>query len=319
MNVLMMCPAKVATGGTESIHKFAHELNKVKGMNVKILYVGPNLNYPQPPEYAEYNIDYTILFPDNYTGVLIFPEIWGNKVLEERYKNCIRVINWGGFDVYSWHTPLHERWLFMRDKSVLHLVQSEYAGYSLKKRGVPENRILQLNDVLNDKFFEDYEEQTRCDTILYNPAKATEFQNMFIRGAKNYGLTFRPIEGLSRVELIQLLRTTKLYIDFGVFSGRERIPREAAMCGCCVITSNTGAAAFYNDVAIPDKYKFELDPCNVDKIRNLVCEILEDYEGHKHDFDCYRESIINNLDSLEEQCKIIADRLLERENENSGT
>ena len=37
----------------------------------------------------------------------------------------------------------------------------------------------------------------------------------------------------------------------------NRIPREAAMCGCCVITNRNGSAANNVDVQIADKYKFD--------------------------------------------------------------
>lgn len=312
----MLCPANIATGGTESIHKFANELNK--SMPVRILYVGNNLSNPQPEEYHMYNCKYITEFPADYHDVVIFPEIWGNQVLEEKYRNCIKVINWAGVDVYYWHNRGANTGLFLQDKSVLHLAQSVYAENHLEKLGIHADRILKLSDVLNDAFFENYEEQERNDVVLYNPAKITDFERKVIYEASKQDIQFKEIKNLSRENLIKLLRTTKLYIDFGVFSGRERIPREAAMCGCCVLTSNLGAAGYYDDVVIADKYKFAMVSYTIPSIIEMMKSILQNYDAYKNDFNAYRESLIHDRDSLKQQCEIIAKRLLETRNENSG-
>ena len=46
------------------------------------------------------------------------------------------------------------------------------------------------------------------------------------------------------------------YIDFGPHPGMDRLPREAALAGCIVITNREGAAAHDEDVPLPPEYKF---------------------------------------------------------------
>lgn len=58
---------------------------------------------------------------------------------------------------------------------------------------------------------------------------------------------------------------SKVYIDFGNHPGKDRIPREAAISGCIVITGKRGAAAFAEDVCIPETYKFD-ESCAKKKI-----------------------------------------------------
>ncbi|HEY0185691.1 MAG TPA: hypothetical protein VGC09_23050 [Rhodopila sp.] len=64
-----------------------------------------------------------------------------------------------------------------------------------------------------------------------------------------------PLEGLDKASLAELLRQARIYADFGPHPGRDRIPREAAMCGAIVLTGRRGAAAFAADVPIPERFR----------------------------------------------------------------
>ena len=322
MEILHYCPAGVVTGGTESIHKLVSEFNRIDGVHARILYRGLNVTNPQPKEYEKYGCEYIAegldersAFPEGFKGVVIFPEIWGNMVIDPLYKDCVTAINWAGVDVYDWNVPFHDRGLFLKNKGTIHLAQLDYAVDHLKKLGVTE--IYRISDVLNDDFFEPYVEEQRNNTILYNPtpAKMTKFQHTVIqRCITEKGMKFQPLEGLTREQLINNMRHSKLYIDFGVFSGRERLPREAAMCGCCVITSNSGAAGYYTDLSIPNKYKFNNDVNDFDSVFRAIQMIelvLGCYNYCSVDFIGYRDSIIEDRKNLPEQCKIVCRRFKE--------
>lgn len=306
MNVLMMCPAHVVTGGVESIHKFAYELSKVKNMDVKIFYVNIKSGNPQPPEYAEYGVDFVTKFPDGYKDVIIFPEIWANSVNNATYKNCIKVIHWLGVDAYYWNTPVKEHGRFLEQKDTIHLTQTEYATNHLIEHGVGKNKIYHVSDVLNEIFYEDYEEIPRNDIILFNPAKMTDFQRVLMNRAKGVGIAFKPLEHLTREQMVQTMREAKLYIDFGVFPGKERVPREAALSGCCVITSRLGCAKYYEDVSLKDKWKFETEPNNIGNILNTMLYILRHYDECKSEFNSYRNALKMDRENLPKECKKIA-------------
>ena len=317
MEILHYCPAGVATGGTESIHKLVSEFNKIEGVHARILYRGHNVTNPQPKEYEKYGCEYITegmdeypALPDGFKGVVIFPEIWANKVVDPLYKNCVTAVNWAGVDVYDWNVPEQDRGLFLNNQATIHLSQLDYAVDHLKKLGVSE--IYRISDVLNDDFFEPYTEEPRGNSILYNPcpAKMTPFTAMVIQRCNTeMGLKFQPLEGYTREQLIYLMRHSKLYVDFGVFSGRERLPREAAICGCCVITSKMGAAWYHSDLAIPDKYKFYID--QVDEAMRMIKATLYNYKNCVEDFKEYRESLIADRENLPEQCKIVVRRFKE--------
>lgn len=92
-------------------------------------------------------------------------------------------------------------------------------------------------------------------------------------------------------EVHALLCRAKCYIDFGNHPGQDRIPREAAAAGCCVITDRRGSAANDMDVPIPTTYKFDDVPQAIPAILSCIRDCLADYEGHTRDFDSYRAMI----------------------------
>lgn len=287
MKIIHLCPSNIATGGTESIHNLIYHLNMV-GADAKILYVG-NAENPQPIEYAKYKCNYLTELPDGFKGVVIFPEIWGNRVLEPQYKDCIPAIHWQGVDVYDWCTPKDQRNLFLQRKNVIHITNLEYGMDHLRKLGLTP---IKVSDALNDDFFKPYKEESRSDIVLYNPTnvKLTQFQKDVMAVCKARGIEFKPIQGYSRAELIDLMRHSKLYIDFGVFSGRERLPREAVMCGCCILTSKLGAAGYYRDNSIKDFYKMD----NINTAIEMILYVLEYYDRCRLDFDETRRLLIRD-------------------------
>jgi len=308
MNVLMLCPANIVTGGTESIHEFASKLNAYDCVDVKILYFRCSNGNPQPKEYEEYHVDYVTSLPSNYNEIVIFPEIWANEVNNPKYANCLKIVHWLGVDVYYWNNPVSEYNKFLEKKDVLHLTQMQYAVDNLLKLGVNPKLIQHISDVPNKIFYEDYEEVSRNDVVLFNPnlSKITDFQRAVMRKAQEEGISFKPLEHMTREQMAQTMREAKLYIDFGVFSGRERIPREAALSGCCVITSKSGCAKYFSDVALLDKWKFETIPENIPKIVDTIKYILVNYETVKSEFDTYRQSLLEDRKNLPTDCEKLA-------------
>lgn len=280
-----MCPANIATGGTDSIHRLVSELCKC-GADAKILYVGCTSDNPQPKEYEHYQCRYITELPKDYNEVLIFPEIWANRVVETAYKDCKVVVNWQGVDVYSWNTPRDKQGLFLQRKDCMHITNLEYGMSYLRSLNL---KPIKISDCLNDIFFETFsQEQNRKDIVLYNPVrvKMTNFQETVMsKCTTELGIRFQMLEGYTQSELIDVFRHSKLYIDFGVFSGRERLPREALMCGCCILTSKLGASAYHEDNTIPDKYKVDSIGVAIQSIKY----ILHNYELCKLDFDESRE------------------------------
>jgi hypothetical protein len=100
-------------------------------------------------------------------------------------------------------------------------------------------------------------------------------------------------------QVIETLARSKVYIDFGHHPGRDRIPRESAILGNCVITNYLGSAGFYNDIPIESKYKIS----DFSKIGDLINKCFGDFGYMINDYSLYRSSIINQKEQMQNLVK----------------
>ena len=83
---------------------------------------------------------------------------------------------------------------------------------------------------------------------------------------------------MTPAQVRELLEQAKVYIDFGEFPGRERLPREAILSGCVVITGKRGASANDVDINIPAEFKFSLDDSVPYQVIVKIKEFFEDFD-----------------------------------------
>ncbi len=187
--------------------------------------------------------------------------------------------------------------------NVLHMCASYYAFDYVSKRSCNEVYLCiePISKLFLDVFSREKKiisKESRKNVILYNSARN---YNSIIKklAALDADLIFEPLQGLNQQQLIEKYRTSKLYIDFGAFPGAERIPKEAVLFGCAIITGKRGASGFYGDVPIPDEYKFGNPKEQIGEIVVKIRHILDNYENIYPDFDEYRQTVLN----LEENFK----------------
>ena len=130
--------------------------------------------------------------------------------------------------------------------------------------------------------------------ILYNPKKGLEVTKRIM--AELPDEKFIPIVNMTVSEIKSLMEESMLYIDFGNHPGKDRIPREAAMCRCCVITNREGSAAYYEDVSIPNEYRVDMTCENsLNETVRMIEYCLNHYDDYllTADFMEYRFRIID--------------------------
>jgi hypothetical protein len=297
-----MCPANTATGGPELLHQLAFELKKYNAKTF-MLYVNASIENPVHENYKEYGVEYVYEVADKTENLVIFPEIYTEKITF--YKNLKKIIWWLSVDNYFRSRPhfkgrfnrfilenFNYQGYFFFDNLVksadFHLVQSSYAGDFLKKKRI--NNFSFLSDFLHNEFLNESTDLNQKENIVaYNPKKGTRFTKNLIRYAAD--VNFVPIHNMTRNEVVALLKRAKVYIDFGNHPGRDRIPREAAILYCCVITGKRGSAKYYEDVPIPESYKFEDKAKNYKAIREKIHACFEQYVSKNNEFENYRKSI----------------------------
>ena len=170
-----------------------------------------------------------------------------------------------------------------------HLCQSKYAIEFLKKHNI--NNYIYLSDYLNDTYLEIKQKDINKEYIvLYNPKKGFKFTKKIIERSPK--INWIAIENMTTQQVRQLLLKSKVYIDFGNHPGKDRFPREAAICDCCIITGKRGAAKYYQDVAIQDEFKFEDKEININKILEKIELCLNDYDNQSKKFNNYRSIIM---------------------------
>lgn len=307
--IYVLCPAYVKTGGTELLHQLVKELNQL-GKDAYITYLevpenGPAMN-PAFSCYVEnYLTEADIL--DSPENILVVPEIYCTMM--EKFSLIKKYIWWLSVDNYLMHNSFADRkrlsgvksaWKALltgklHDKTGLvktaerHLCQSQYAIEYVKSIGVSEDKIMYLSDYVNDVYLANSERQKEMpkeDVILYNPKKGAAFTNKLIAAAPE--LKWVPLINMSTEEVQRRMQTSKVYIDFGNHPGKDRFPREAAISGCIVITGKRGAAKYYEDVRIPEKYKLDENVVAVADVADRIRECLADYESCQKDFEEYR-------------------------------
>jgi hypothetical protein len=161
-----------------------------------------------------------------------------------------------------------------------------------------------LSEYLNKSFLEAQTDISKKeDIVVYNPKKGFSFTKKIISSAKD--IKFIPLINMTREEVIKILQRAKVYIDFGNHPGKDRIPREAAILGCCVITGKRGSAAFFEDVPIPDEYKFEDKEESIPKIIEKIKDCFKNFEERYKDFEYYRKVIRNEPQKFIEDLKRI--------------
>lgn len=267
--IYVACPGGYKTGGTELLHQFAHELSKYT--DVCMYYIEEGLI----DEFAEYQTDYVYSLPDNDDYVVV-PEIWARMNIG----NHRRIIYWESVDNY-----LIRDTNTVFDDDIIHISQTEYS-YQFLTNEVHAVNIIRITDYINDKFTAKFKEGKRKPVVLYNPLKGMQYTQKVIDQSS---YEFVPIIGKSRDEIIKMMREAMVYIDLGHHPGKDRLPREAAASGCAILTSLEGSARFYEDVPIPDKYKFDRD--DTAAIVEMVGYMLTNYDTVKKDFTAYRKAI----------------------------
>ena len=93
---------------------------------------------------------------------------------------------------------------------------------------------------------------------------------------------------------------SQLYIDFGHHPGKDRMPREAAIRNCMVMTSKLGSAGNDIDVGIPENYKFTSNDESLEKISKSIHYALDNYLNEIHKFEKYRETIRNEYNTMKQ-------------------
>jgi len=301
--VLVICPGGVATGGPEAMHYLTFILRKI-GVNAFIVYTPFTEKFNLTGAYSEMEVPIAE-YEDEEGTLIIFPEI--NPIFALRVKKAKAAIWWLSVDNFLERrhlSHLRDKFRFFKKalkgerpfggvkalKNLIHFSQSEYSGQYLQSNGLLP---IPFYEPINQQFLRDEINPGiagRVDEILFNPVKGKLVTDALIQKFPN--IKFTALKGFDRKGLTEKLGKAKLYIDFGHHPGRDRMPREAAMHGCCIVTGILGSAQNTIDVPIEPKYKLDSSAPNfLASFETLVNDIFDNFPKHYQIFETYRKSI----------------------------
>jgi hypothetical protein len=290
--ILVVCPSGAVTGGPEALHQLVAHMNSL-GLPAYIVYQPFEKTAEAPEPYKRYKAP-VARYEDVAGNLIIFPEV--NPMQALKVRNAKAALWWLSLENFLerrhiW--PFHDKVRYFKKvikgqrpiggarnlKSLLHFSQTEHSTQYLRSCGIEP---IPLIDSINEDFLTDkYLDKTshKKDIILYNPGKGRKVTEALIKAYPQW--QFVPLKGLNRDQLSEKLYSAKVYIDFGHHPGRDRMPREAAMHGCCLISGILGSAG--NDVDLPIPRKYKLDSADADFIRTfgeLADDIFRHFDQH---------------------------------------
>jgi len=329
----VFCPGNVVTGGAELLHQLVSFLRDNGKDAYIVYYVG--FNGEIPSDYKKYNIKYISNLDDiidsEHNIEILFEPMFYRATSDTKTQKLLWWLSVDNFfrcssdylsiyDIAKWSVRqalnvLIKRCLSifkmenssnhkysLKDISHLDVVsayQSEYAQNFLLNNGFRE--MFPLKDYINIEHCTSFSKEDRENIILYNPKKGLKFTQKLIKMSPD--LTWIPIVNMTRQQVIELMSKAKIYVDFGFHPGKDRLPRECAMNGLCIITGYRGSARYYEDVWINNEYKFDENKDSKDQIITKIRDTLNHYDSAINDFSFYRSRISLEKDEFEREVK----------------
>lgn len=296
MRFFLVCPANFATGGTELLHQFSKHLSEMGIENYMIYPDGDGIHCPTPDSFLKYGVKYVTRFVDAKDSVLVLTETQIHLINECR--SGLAMIWWLSVDNYfnSYRNKMTEENIdpfgVKGKKNVVHFVQSYYAK-DFVENGMGVSKTLFLKDYINDDIVRAAEmyggTNSRENICVYNPKKGLEDLKPVMEFCRE-DIKWIALQGMTPEEMAKTMCSAKVYVDFGNHPGKDRIPREAAMCGCLILTNRKGSAAYKEDVAIPNEYRLP-ETSEVKAVLERLYELVDGYEEKTGLYGAYREKI----------------------------
>lgn len=302
MKYFIFSPSDSITGGAENLHQIGHAINKV-GERAYITYYPKNNGGRSKDFFKNYDMKLKQSL-DRKDEVIIVPEL--NTNIASGFKKAKVVVSWLSVDNYfqkKRERPIYDEYIslkrllkgnrlsFSRLKKYKHITQSNYASEFLMRKNI---NSFYIGDYINQDFVTNSEfaqKQMKENVVLFNPQKGQKYNEFVIN--TNPHIHFKPLVNYTREEMVLLLQQSKVYMDLGHHPGKDRIPREAAISGCCILTSRSGSAKNDRDVLIGEQNKFDLNKKSLSKIGEKIKQIFSDYESYQKQYSDYIDIIIN--------------------------
>lgn len=316
--IIIFCPPQKVTGGPEALHQLSDKLYQIGIKNVFMHYL-PKKKNAKPKNYSVYKTQEIFEVEDRSENILIIPE--SMTFLVKKYPQSQKIIWWLSVDFYKilmdyrirkqsvftklFYSQKDREYYFEPLPNVFQWAQSYRSSVYLKKHQIPENLIDFVCDYINPIFLKDIEIKKNISSrkILYNPNKGKKEIALLIKNSPN--LDWFPIQNMNADQIKDLMAESLLYVDFGENPGRDKMLRESVSQDCCIVSGKNGSSVYYEDLMIPEGYKFDFSEEKVPEIVSKIKDVLENYKNHVSQFTTYKKMVLNEELAFEEKLKEI--------------
>lgn len=311
--ILVVCPANMVTGGPEALHQLVHHM-RAMGLPAYMVYTPFGQSADTPVPYRKYQVEQA-RYEDAPDICIIFPEIYPMEALKVRHAKA--ALWWLSLDNFlerknvsrirdSYHYTrsvlrLKKPLFGVRSlRNLAHYTNTKYASDYLVKYGIEPKMLCDSIDEAYLHLDQKIHPQNRKNIILFNPKKGKKITQSLIETFPEF--EFLPIAGYSFTELVTIFSSSKLYIDFGHFPGPERLPREAAILGCCILSGKLGCSGNPYDFPIYNTYKLDIKDKNFKSNFKIMTEsIFSDFVTHHIKFENFRNYLRTTPDTFKKQ------------------
>lgn len=313
--VYILCPANLKTGGPESLHQLASVLISF-GIKTYMAYLqlsGVSFDKEDPVHdaYKKYHVPYTYDLEGNTKNVVVVPE----TITSHEVGKIRRILWWMSVDNYLKNVknvmkgqlsnplayPVPKFFTFDKaDKSIEHWGQSEYVRQFLRLNGITDIKTVETH--MSQTFLSHAAKvdlTAKKNIVAFNPLKGFDITQQLIKLEPE--INWKPIMNMTPAQVQELLTQAKVYIDFGEFPGRERLPREAILSGCVVITGKRGASANDVDINIPAEFKFGLNDTKPYAVIKKIQEVFDDFATAYDKQKAFRDKEIHAQETFVEE------------------
>lgn len=338
--IYIYSPSNIVSGGVNSLHLLCKALIS-KGFNAKMYYIEPPAWFFENRIIKQFNVPYCVTINDSETSLLVVPEAVTN--LLGNFSKLQKMVYWLGIYFYFKSKPHRSfltfkpfrrlfycsnyfgqsaNWFHKIAKQVnywnkandpiwsngtLHISNSQYAAEFVKSMGVQQ--VFVLHNPVRNEFYDHKVNAARSKTILFGPKMPNSIINKVAKTAK--GFECIRLKRLNPETLSELYQKAMLFVELGNFSGRDRMPREAVLSGCVIISSTNGSAAHYNDLQLPEYYKINTHkPCLTELI-NKIAAVTANYSYHYGQMQTYIDYLNYEKNEFENTVSGIFTRLVQ--------
>lgn len=251
-------------------------------------------------KYHTEHLDFDLIL--DKSTLIIVPEIYTHMI--SLFHNAIVGIYW--LSIYNFHytnSNLNTSLSLFRQKTndgtLIHLSDAPWISKTLQNWGLQSYLI---EAPINSHYFTSPKINNKIDqSIAYNPSKGFYLSTLFINKYQHYN--FIQLKNLNEQGVINALDSAKIYIDFGHFPGKDRIPREAISRDCVIFIHNNGCATDFESFPIDDYFRFSDEDVTSGTLNDKVTYTLNNYEEMHNKQSYAKNKILNEPATFQQQIK----------------